>query len=360
MVYNFGAGPAMLPVPVMKQIQEEFLDYNNMGVSIIEISHRSPEFTELLNETDALFKELVKLPDNYQILYVHGGAQMQFSAIAMNFIGLKPDKKAVYYDSGNFANLAAKEAAKYGEVIIGNSSADTNYNQIPQFKADQLNEQCSYAYLTSNNTIFGTCWKEIPDTGSTPLVVDATSDILSRKMDYSKFGLLFAGAQKNLGPAGIAMVIIREDLLGHQLESTPKLLNYQLCQQKHSLTNTGNTFAIYTINRVLRWLKGKGGVAEIEIRNRKKARILYEMIDDSSFYKPHSINEHRSDMNVVFNLSEENLLQQFLSEAKENGLYALKGHRNVGGARASIYNAMPLEGVQSLADFMKDFERKNG
>ena len=359
MVYNFGAGPAMLPVPVMKQIQQEFLDYNNMGVSIIEISHRSPEFTELLNETDALFKELVELPDNYQILYVHGGAQMQFSAVAMNCMGLKPDKKAVYYDSGNFASLAAKEAAKYGNVTIGNSSADTNYDQIPQFKADQLNDSFSYAYLTSNNTIFGTSWKQFPDTGSIPLVIDATSDILSRKMDYSKFGLLFAGAQKNLGPAGIAMVIIREDLLGHHLESTPKLLNYQLSQQKHSLANTGNTFAIYTINRVLKWLKGEGGVAEIEIRNKQKAKILYDFIDNSSFFSSHSIKEHRSDMNVVFNLPEDNLLQQFLSEAKENGLYALKGHRNVGGARASIYNAMPLEGVQALADFMKEFERKN-
>jgi phosphoserine aminotransferase len=360
MVYNFGAGPAMLPKPVMEQIQAEFLDYNNMGVSIIEISHRSPEFTELLNETDALFKELVELPDNYEILYVHGGAQMQFSAVALNLIGLKPEKKAIYYDSGDFAKLSAKEAGKYGEVIIGNSSAETKYDHIPEFKTEQLDEKYSYAYLTSNNTIYGTRWNHFPDTGAIPLAIDATSDILSRKMDYTKFGLLFAGAQKNLGPAGIAMVIIRKDLLGFHLESTPKLLNYQLCQQKHSLTNTGNTFGIYTINRVLKWLKNEGGVAEIEVRNKKKAKVLYDLIDNSAFYKSHSVKEDRSEMNVVFNLPEDKLLQQFLSEANENGLYALKGHRNAGGARASIYNAMPFEGVQTLADFMKEFERKNG
>lgn len=360
MVYNFGAGPAMLPIPVMEQIQAEFLDYNNMGVSIIEISHRSPEFTELLNETDALFKELVELPDNYEILYVHGGAQMQFSAVAMNLMGLKPSKKAVYFDSGNFASLAAKEAAKYGEVIIGNSSVETNYDRIPEFKMEQLDDKYSYAYLTSNNTLYGSRWNHFPDTGNIPLAIDATSDVLSRKMDYSKFGLLFAGAQKNLGPAGIAMVIIRKDLLGFHWESTPKLLNYQLCQQKHSLTNTGNTFGIYTINRVLSWLKNEGGVEAIEIKNKQKAGILYDLIDNSTFYKSHCVKEDRSEMNVIINLPDDKLLQQFLSEANENGLYALKGHRDVGGARASIYNAMPIEGVQSLADFMKEFERKNG
>ena len=359
-VYNFGAGPAKLPFPVIQKIQEDFLDFKNMGSSVIEISHRSKEFDDLLCETDELFKEAVNLPGNYRVLYAHGGAQMQFSAIPLNLIHRLPSKKALYYESGNFARIAATEAKKFGEIVTVASSADTNYDRIPAFKQEHLDTEASYLYLTSNNTIFGTRWHQFPDTGEIPLVVDATSEILSRVMDYSKFGLLFAGAQKNLGPSGIALVVIREDLLEYAPETTPKLLHYKVYDEKHSLANTNNTFAIYVINLVLKWLKEQGGVAEIEKINEKKAAHLYSCLDQSDFYKGHAHPDHRSTMNVTFNLPGQELLDLFLKQATENGLTALKGHRSVGGARASIYNAMPMEGVETLVSFMKEFEKKNG
>ncbi len=359
-VYNFGAGPAKLPIPVIRKIQEDFLDFKNMGSSVIEISHRSKEFDDLLCETDELFKEAVSLPDNYRVLYVHGGAQMQFSAIPINLIGRKPARKAFYYESGNFARIAAKEAQKFGNIVIAGNSSDTNYDRIPEFKPADIDHEASYVYITSNNTIFGTRWHEFPDTGDTPLVVDATSEILSRKMDYSKLGLLFAGAQKNLGPSGIAMVIIREDLLEYAPADTPKLLHYKLYDEKHSLANTNNTFAIYVINLVLKWLKDEGGVERIQEINEKKAAFLYDYLDGTDFYKGHAHPDHRSIMNVTFNLPSQELLDLFLKQATEVGLTALKGHRSVGGARASIYNAMPMEGVEALVSFMKEFEQKNG
>ncbi|MBU3916147.1 3-phosphoserine/phosphohydroxythreonine transaminase, partial [bacterium] len=314
---------------------------------------------DMLCETDDLFREVVSLPDNYKILYVHGGAQMQFSAIPMNLINLKPANKALYYESGNFAKVAADEADKFGEIIRVASSADTDYDRIPEFKKEDLDQDASYVYITSNNTLYGTRWHTFPDTGDIPLVVDATSEILSRKMDYSKFGLLFAGAQKNLGPSGLAMVIIREDLLGHAPKDTPKLLNYQVYNEKHSLANTNNTFAIYVINLVLKWLKGVGGVEEIEKLNEKKAARLYEVLDTSDFYKGHAHPDHRSITNVTFNLPSQDLLNLFLKGTAAEGMTALKGHRAVGGARASIYNAMPMEGIETLVSFMKEFERKN-
>jgi len=358
-VYYFGAGPAKLPRPVLEQIQEEFMDFANMGSSIIEISHRSKQFDDLLCETDELFKELVSLPDNYKVLYVHGGASMQFSAIPMNLLPLKPAQKALYFESGNFARLSKEEAEKFGDIKVIASSADTNYDRIPGFDPADLDPEASYAYMTSNNTIFGTRWQSFPDTGEIPLVVDATSELLSREMDFSKFGLIFAGAQKNLGPAGMAMVVIREDLLGHAMEKTPKLLNYSIYDKKHSLANTNNTFAIYVINLVLKWLKGQGGVAAIEKINEAKAAHLYKLVDNSAFYTGHAQPAHRSIMNVTFNLPTAELLELFLEQSTDAGLTALKGHRSVGGARASIYNAMPMEGIVALADFMKDFERRN-
>ncbi|MCP4294739.1 MAG: 3-phosphoserine/phosphohydroxythreonine transaminase [Proteobacteria bacterium] len=360
MVYNFGAGPAMLPIPVMEQIQEEFLNFQDMGVSLIEISHRSKEFGALLEETDALFKELVNLPENYKILYVHGGAQMQFSAVPLNLISRKPAKKAFYFETGNFASVARKEAEKYGDILVAASSEKTNHDRIPVFDKTVVTEDASYAYITSNNTIYGTRWSEFPDFGETPLVVDATSEILSRQMDYSKFGLIFGGTQKNLGPSGLAMVIVREDLLQYAESNTPKLLDYSIYEKNHSLANTNNTFAIYAIRLVLGWLKDLGGVAAIEEINEKKAKILYDIIDNSSFYKGHAQPDSRSAMNVTFNVPSQEQLDLFLKQALSNGLYALKGHRKIGGARASIYNAMPIEGVQSLADFMLEFERKQG
>lgn len=359
-VYNFGAGPAKLPLPVIEQIQSEFLDFSEMGSSIIEISHRSKQFDDLICETDELFIDLVSLPKTHRVLYVHGGASMQFSAIPMNLLPLKPAGKALYFETGNFARLAKEEAEKFGNIGVVASSADTNHDRIPEFNPGDIDTEASYAYLTSNNTIFGTRWHEFPDTGDVPLVVDSTSELLSREMDFSQFGVIFAGAQKNLGPAGLAMVIIREDMLGHAMEKTPKLLDYNIYNKKHSLANTNNTFAIYVINLVLKWLKKEGGVAAIEKVNEAKAARMYELIDNSDFYKGHAQPAHRSIMNVTFNLPTQELLDLFLEQSTEEGMTALKGHRSVGGARASIYNAMPMAGIERLVEFMKEFERKNG
>jgi phosphoserine aminotransferase len=359
-VYNFAPGPAKLPLPVIQQIQEDFLDFKNMGSSIIEISHRSKEFDDLLCETDELFTNLVSLPSNYKILYVHGGASMQFSAIPLNLINRKPSKKALYCITGNFARLACEEAKRYGNIEIAASTESSNFDRVPEIHSENLDQNASYVHITSNNTIYGTRWPKIPDTGDLPLVVDATSEILSRVTDYSQYGVIFAGAQKNLGPSGMAMVIIREDLLGHELPETPKLLNYSIYNNKHSLANTNNTFAIYVINLVLKWLKDQGGVAAMEKINSEKAANLYGVVDQSDFYKGTVQKEFRSDMNVTFTLPSEDLLDRFLEQSASEGLKSLKGHRSVGGIRASIYNAMPMEGVRALIDFMAEFERQNG
>lgn len=359
-VFNFGAGPAMLPTSVMEKARDEFLDFRGMGAGLIEISHRSKEFDAVIDRTDALFKELSGLPDNYKILYVHGGAQMQFSAIPLNLLGLKPAHKAAYVDSGNFAQLARKEAARFGNVIAAASSEGTNFDRIPDFDPKKLDQDTSYVHITSNNTIFGTRWNKFPETGSIPLVADMTSELLSRKLDYNQFGVIFAGLQKNLGPAGMATVIIREDLLGHALPYTPSLLDYSVYAKNHSLYNTNNTFAIYMMMLVLEWLKDQGGVPAIEALNEKKAKLIYDAIDGTDFYIGSAHKDSRSVMNVTFNITNPDLTDAFVSEANKQGLYALKGHRLVGGIRASIYNAMPLEGCQKLVDFMRDFEKRNG
>lgn len=358
-VFNFGAGPAMLPLEVMEKAQAEFLNYQNMGASIIEISHRSKEFDEVINRCDALITELADVPSNYKILYVHGGAQMQFSAIPLNLINRNPAKKASFVLTGTWAEKASKEAARYGNPIDIASSADKNFNYIPSYDASALDPESSYLHIVSNNTLFGTRWHEFPDTGDIPLVADMTSEFMSRKIDISKFGIVFAGLQKNLGPAGLAVVIIREDLLEHALPETPHLLNYATYAKEHSLANTNNTFAIYMMSLVMEWLKDQGGVEKMEGVNNTKAKILYDAIDSSDFYLGAANADHRSIMNVTFNLANNDLLPAFLSQAESQGLYALKGHRVVGGARASIYNAMPVAGCQALADFMKDFEKTN-
>lgn len=358
-VFNFGAGPAMLPLEVMEKAQAEFLNYQNMGASIIEISHRSKEFDEVINRCDALITELADVPSNYKILYVHGGAQMQFSAIPLNLINRNPAKKASFVLTGTWAEKASKEAARYGNPIDIASSADKNFNYIPSYDASALDPESSYLHIVSNNTLFGTRWHEFPDTGDIPLVADMTSEFMSRKIDISKFGIVFAGLQKNLGPAGLAVVIIREDLLEHALPETPHLLNYATYAKEHSLANTNNTFAIYMMSLVMEWLKDQGGVEKMEGVNNTKAKILYDAIDSSDFYLGAANANHRSIMNVTFNLANNDLLPAFLSQAESQGLYALKGHRVVGGARASIYNAMPVAGCQALADFMKDFEKTN-
>ncbi len=359
-IFNFGAGPAMLPTAVMEKARDEFLDFQGMGAGIIEISHRSPEFDAVLNRVDQLFRELSGLPDNYEILYVHGGAQMQFSAVPLNLLNLKPGHKAAYVESGNWATLARKEASRFGNITIAASSEATNFDRIPDFDPAQLDPESSYAYITSNNTIYGTRWHQFPDTGNIPLVADMTSELMSRRLDYTKFGVVFAGLQKNLGPAGLAVVLIRKDLLGQALPNTPTLLDYSVYAKNHSLYNTNNTFAMYMMGLVLEWLKEQGGVDAMEAVNELKARTLYDVIDNSDFYIGSAHPDHRSRMTVNFNLADNSLLDKFVQEALDRGLYALKGHRLVGGARASIYNAMPLEGCQALATFMKEFERDNG
>jgi len=359
-VYNFGAGPAMLPVSVMQQIQREFLDFQGMGVSLIEISHRSKEFEALLERCDELVREIGNIPANYQILYTHGGAQMQFAAVPLNLLGLKPAHKAVYTETGNFSRLANVEAQRYGNIVIASSSKDTNYDRLPAFDRSMVDDDASYTFITSNNTIYGTQYREYPDMGDIPLVVDSTSDIFSRPIDFSKTGVVFAGLQKNLGPSGLAMVLVREDLIGHALERTPSLLDYKTYATTHSLANTTNTFAIYAMKLVLEWLKDQGGVEAMAKLNAQKAQTIYDVIDNLDFYHGTAQKEFRSLMNVTFTLPSDELTSRFLREALANGLYALKGHRVVGGVRASIYNAMPLAGCEKLAEFMREFARVNG
>lgn len=360
-VFNFTAGPAQLPLSVMQRVQEEFLDYQGLGASIIEISHRTPEFEALLKETEMLFRELMHIPDNYKVVFCHGGGQMQFSMVPLNLIGLKPAKKALYVASGNFSERAAEEAEKYGTVKTIASSADTKYDRIPTLDPKAIDADASYLHITTNNTIFGTRWPTFPNTNGVPLVGDATSEILSREIDIKQFGLLYAGAQKNVAPSGLAVVIVRDDMLNHVHPQTPKMLNYTQLAKDGSLTNTVNTFAIYVANLVLHWLKNEGGVAAIEKVNQKKAARVYDVIDRSGgFYKAHAQKEFRSIMNVTFDFATPQLLDKFLKESDAAGLYHLKGHAKRGGVRASLYNAMPMEGANALATFMEEFQRKNG
>jgi phosphoserine aminotransferase len=359
-IFNFGPGPAMLPDDVMAHVQQEFLNYGGLGASIIEISHRSKDFVGVVEEAVALFRELVSLPENYSVLFMHGGARMQFSAVPMNLIGLKAPRRAAYIETGVFSATAIKDAASYGTIETVASGRGDKFVRIPELDMATISADTSYLHITTNNTAYGTRWNKFPDAGDVPLVGDATSEILSRVMDYSRFGLVYASLQKNLGPAGTAVVAIRKDLLGHALPLTPPLLNYATVDKGQSLVNTPSTFNIYFGREVMRWIKDLGGVSEIERRNNQKAQLLYELLDHSSFYKPLVDKAHRSTMNVTFDLPTAEALEAFLKEAGREGLYALKGYREVGGVRASIYNGMPIEGVQALVSFMKEFERRRG
>jgi phosphoserine aminotransferase len=359
-VYNFGAGPAILPEPVMLRIREEFLNYAGLGASIIEISHRAKEFERIVEEAVALFRELVALPEDYRVLFVHGGGRMQFSAVPMNLIGRSPSKKALYAETDVFSTNAIQDAAPYGHIQVLATTKQCGFDQVPHIAPQSVEAGAAYLHITTNNTVYGTRWNQFPDTGSVPLVGDSTSEILSRVIDYSRFGLIYAGMQKNLGPSGTALVVIRKELLGAALPYTPPLLNYATIDKNNSLLNTPSTFNIYVAGLVLRWIKDNGGVAAIEKRNNEKARMVYECLDSSSFYTGVARREHRSLMNVTFKLPSEQLTDEFVKKANKEGLYALKGYRAVGGIRASLYNAMPLEGAQALASFMKEFERTAG
>ena len=352
-VYNYSPGPSMLALPVLEQMQKDLLCYGSTGMSVMEMSHRSKMYTEIFDEAVALLKKLMDIPDNYKVLFLQGGATQQFSAVPLN---LMKTGKADYVDSGNFAHLAAEEAKRYGAVRIAGSSRADNYVYVP--KAD-VSPDADYVHITTNNTIYGTRYVELPDVKSVPLVADMSSNILSEVYDVSKFGVIYAGAQKNIGPAGLCVLIVRDDLLGCAHPLCPKLLDWQVEAEANSMYNTPNTFAIYAAKLGFEWLLSLGGVKAIERTNIEKAKLLYDYLDESRLFKPTAQKAFRSRMNVTFVTGDADKDALFVREAAAAGLVNLKGHRTVGGMRASIYNAMPVEGVQALVDFMKQFEAKN-
>ncbi|MDR3279527.1 MAG: 3-phosphoserine/phosphohydroxythreonine transaminase [Synergistaceae bacterium] len=353
-VYNFAAGPAVLPLEVLLRIQKDFPVYQNTGMSVLEMSHRSAMFEEIAAQAEALFRELLNIPDNYCVLFVQGGATMQFSMVPLNL--MRRSKKANYVVTGEFAQKAAQEAQKFGSATVTASSADRQYAYIPNLSMSSFDHDADYVHITLNNTIYGTRFPSLPDTGEIPLVADMSSCILSEVVDVSRFGLIYAGAQKNIGPSGLCLVAIRKDLVGFAPASAPVLLDYRTYADHASLYNTPPTFAIYVAKLLFEWLKSKGGVEGIETVNREKAAILYDFLDESSLFQGTADREFRSFMNATFVLLNENLTAAFLSEASAAGFVNLKGHRAVGGIRASLYNAMPVEGIVSLVDFMKRFE----
>ena len=354
-VFNFAAGPSTLPLPVLEQAQKELLDFNNTGMSVIEMSHRGKPFMAVNDEANQLLRELMNIPDDYSVLFVQGGATQQFAAVPLNLL---KNGKADYILTGNFASKAYEEGTKYGDMAIAASSKDANYTFIPDMKDVKFRDGIDYVHTTYNNTIFGTRYTELPNTDAT-LVSDMSSCILSEVVDVSKFGLIYAGAQKNIAPAGLTIVIVKKELLGNASPICPIMLNYAIQDKNNSLYNTPPCFPIYMSLLVFRWLKALGGVSAMQKINEEKAKLLYDFIDNSSFYKNKVNVKDRSIMNVPFVSPSEELDAKFVSEATKNGLVSLKGHRVTGGMRASIYNAMPIEGVKALIDFMKKFEMEN-
>ena len=356
-VYNFSAGPSMLPEEVLKKAQAEMVEYGSAGMSVMEMSHRSKDYEAIINGCEALVRELMKVPDNYKVLFLQGGASSQFAMIPMN-IGNK-NKKCDIVITGQWAKKAAAEAKKYITVNEIASSADKTFSYIPKLDKSTFSKDADYFYICMNNTIYGTKFNELPDTGDVPLIADISSMVMSEEMDVSKFGMLYAGAQKNLGPAGVTLCIIREDLIGNQMDITPTMFNYQIHTDNGSMYNTPPTYGIYIMKLVLEWIKEKGGIAAVEKINREKAKILYDFLDSSEMFKGTVVPEDRSLMNIPFVTGNDELDAKFVKEAKEAGFVNLKGHRSVGGMRASIYNAMPVEGVVALVEFMKKFEAEN-
>ncbi|MGI6212961.1 MAG: 3-phosphoserine/phosphohydroxythreonine transaminase [Christensenellales bacterium] len=354
-VYNFSAGPSMLPYEVKLQAQKEMLDYNGSGMSVMEMSHRSKVYEEIHNEAIALLKEIMRLNDDYYILLLQGGASTQFEAVPLNLL---KNGKADYIVTGNFASKAYKEAKKYGEINEIASSKDANYTYIPDMDKIKTTPGADYLHITSNNTIFGTRYTKFPEV-DIPLVADMSSNILSQDTDYNKFGLIYAGAQKNIGPAGLTIVIVKKNLINNPMPICPTMLRYSTMANDNSLYNTPATFSIYVAMLTLRWIKNIGGIKALEKQNYEKANLLYDFIDNSSFYKNPVRPRDRSIMNVPFTTPSPELDAKFVKEAEGYGLVTLKGHRLVGGMRASIYNAMPMEGVKALVEFMKKFEREN-
>ena len=349
-VYNFAPGPSMLATEVLEKVQKDLLCYGSTGMSVMEMSHRSKMYLEIFEKTVADLKDVMGVPEGYKVMFLQGGATAMFSAVPLN---LMQGGKADYIDSGNFAHNALVEAQKYGEVNVAGSSREDNYTYIPDYT---LSPDARYVHITTNNTIYGTRYDHVPDTGDIPLVADMSSNILSEVYDVSKFGVIYAGAQKNVAPAGVVILIVREDLLGHELPITPKVMSFKKMADADSMLNTPNCFGIYVAGLTFEWLKKQGGVAAIEKVNIEKANLLYDFLDNSKLFKGTAQEKYRSRMNVTFVTGDADKDAAFVKEATARGLVNLKGHRIVGGMRASIYNAMPVEGVKALVEFMKEFE----
>ena len=356
-VYNFSAGPSMLPVEVLEKVQKDLLNYEGSGQSVMEMSHRSKEFQKIIDDAEANLRELMKIPDNYKVLFLQGGGTLQFAMVPLNL--LRNSKKADYVITGTWAKKAYKEACKYGDIRVIASSEDDKFTWVPKIKKEDVRQDADYVYITTNNTIYGTKYNYVPDAGNVPLVADMSSNIMSEEVDVTKFGMIWAGAQKNVGPAGVSIVIIREDLIGFAGEKVPAYLDYKIHGDNGSMYNTPPCFSIYVAGEVFKYLKSIGGVAEMERRNIAKAKLLYDYIDESELFSCPVAKEDRSLMNVVFVTGDGELDKKFIAAAKEKGMVNLAGHRSIGGMRASIYNAMPEEGVGELVDFMKQFEEEN-
>ena len=350
-VYNFSAGPSMLPEPVLKRAAAEMLDYQGSGQSVMEMSHRSPVYDAIIKDAQRLLREVMGIPDNYQVLFLQGGASSQFAAVPMNL--MTKSRKADYVLSGQFSTKAFQEGSRYGDCKAVASSKDDNFSHIPVLDEKEFRPDADYFHICMNNTIYGTVWKELPHTGNVPLVADISSCILSRPIDVSRFGLLYAGAQKNVAPAGLTIVIVREDLIGEPQEGTPTMFNYGVMAKNDSMYNTPPCWSIYICKLVLEWIQNDiGGLEAMEARNVKKAQVLYDFLDSSQLFKGCAEKDSRSIMNVTFVTGDKELDGKFVKEAAAAGFVNLKGHRSVGGMRASIYNAMPPEGIDALVAFM--------
>ncbi len=356
-VFNFSAGPSMLPVEVLKKAQEEMLDMGGSGQSVMEMSHRSPEYQAIIDKAEATFREIMNVPDNYKILFLQGGASTQFAMVPMNLGG--KSKKADYVTTGQWAKKALAEAKRYIDAKEIASSADKTFSYLPEVDKSMLTDGADYVHITYNNTIYGTHYNTMPDFGDRTVVTDMSSCILSEEVDFTKFGLVYAGAQKNMGPAGVTVVVVRDDLIGNALDITPTMLNYQTHADNGSMFNTPPTYGIYICGLVFEWIKNMGGVKVMHETNVEKAKILYDFLDNSKMFKGTVVPRDRSLMNVPFVTDSDELNAKFVAESKAQGFVNLKGHRTVGGMRASIYNAMPVEGVKALVDFMTKFEKEN-
>jgi len=356
--FNFNAGPAALPLEVLKRAQAELLDFNNTGMSVMELSHRSKDYDSVHNRAKELLMELMEIPSNYDVLFLQGGASLQFAMVPLNLLG--EGQVANYILTGVWSQKALDEAKLVGQTRIGASTKENNYTSIPKLSEIDIDPNDAYVHITSNNTIYGTQWQEFPDTGNVPLIADMSSDILSKPIDVSKFGLIYAGAQKNLGPSGVTVVIIRQDLLERTPENLLTMLKYTTHAKSNSLFNTPPTFSIYLLSKVLEYVQEQGGVASLAKQNELKAQMIYDVIDSSDgFYNGHAQADSRSRMNITFTLNSDELTQAFLAESKARGMVGLNGHRSVGGCRASIYNAVPVEACEALRDFMIEFRKNN-